>query len=227
MHIEIPDGIITPWIWIFAFVVVFFLLALSVQRAKKEEEKLPLAALFSALGLLVMSIPLGLPIHINLMVLFGILLGPSWALIVAFTVNVILAFLGHGGVTAIGLNTLLLWAQAVFGYYLFYVGKKVVSKKAFLGSVAAFMSLFLSFIILTGFIYLINLNPEDILIHDHDHNGHNHEEIHHNGHSHDDEIDLFTFITVAAPIFFYAAIIEATVVGFSIAFIEKGKPELL
>ena len=203
MHIEIPDGVLPPWLWIAGFVLVIALLVIAIYFAKKEEEKMPLAALFAALSLIVMSIPLGLPVHINLMVLVGIIVGPWWALIVSFIVNSLLASMGHGGVTIIGINTLLLWSQALFGFYLFGLAKSIIQKKGsvlkgVLGGVVTFLSLMVSFLLLGGLVFAINLNPSEILIHDHSHDqdhhhyeedyGHEHEDNHHeDSHDHEEE----------------------------------------
>ena len=190
MHIEIPDGVLPLWLWIGGFVLVAALLVIAIYFVKKEEEKMPLAALFAALSLIVMSIPLGLPVHINLMVLVGIIVGPWWALIVSFIVNSLLASIGHGGVTIIGINTLLLWSQALFGFYLFGLAKNMIQKegsalKGVLGGVVTFLSLMTSFLLLGGLVFAVNLNPEEVLIHDHshDHEHHYYEE----EHNHEDE----------------------------------------
>ena len=53
--------------------------------------------------------------HINLTVLAGILLGPWLSIISAVIVNVMLALLGHGGVTVIGLNTLVISTEMIAG----------------------------------------------------------------------------------------------------------------
>ena len=197
MHIEIPDGVLPPWLWIAGFVIVAVLLAVAIYFAKKDERKMPLAALFAALSLIVMSVPLGLPVHINLMVLVGIIVGPWWALVVSFIVNLLLASIGHGGVTIIGINTLLLWSQAVFGFYLFRFAKEIIKeKKAALkgvaGGVVTFLSLMASFLLLGGLVFAINLNPEEILVQDHDHGHHHqtdlsnyHEDDHHEEDYHD------------------------------------------
>lgn len=57
--------------------------------------------------------------HANLSVVTGIILGPQLFVLTAFVVNIILALIGHGGLTAIGLNTLVLSTEAVIGYYVF------------------------------------------------------------------------------------------------------------
>ena len=47
------------------------------------------------------------------------LLGPVLSVIAAFIVEVVLAMLGHGGVTVLGLNTLMIAAEMVLGWALF------------------------------------------------------------------------------------------------------------
>jgi len=193
MHIEIPDGVLPPWLWIAGFVVVAICFLISSHFAKKKKEKLPLAALLSGLSLLVMSVPLGLPVHINLMVVVGIIVGPFWALVVSLVVNSLLASVGHGGVTVIGLNTLLLWSQAVFGFLLFKAAKNIIGEKEWLrgisAGVVAFLSLGLSFILLGGLVFAVNLNPEEILVNDHDHNHHDHDDHYHEDDEHGDYHD--------------------------------------
>jgi len=57
--------------------------------------------------------------HINLTVLAGILLGPWLSIITALVVDVMLGLIGHGGVTVIGLNTLVISAEMILGWALF------------------------------------------------------------------------------------------------------------
>src|SRR5258705_6076413 len=55
-----------------------------------------------------MAIPLGVfEYHLTLAGPLGVLLGAGGAFQVGFTVNAILAMMGHGGVTTIGLNALI------------------------------------------------------------------------------------------------------------------------
>ncbi len=57
--------------------------------------------------------------HMNLTVIAGALLGPVLSVIAAFIVQVILAMLGHGGVTVVGLNTLIVALEMTVGCILF------------------------------------------------------------------------------------------------------------
>jgi hypothetical protein len=60
-----------------------------------------------------MAVPLGpMEFHLTLAGPVGILLGAAGALPVVFVVSAILAFLGHGGLTVVGLNTLVLATAA-------------------------------------------------------------------------------------------------------------------
>jgi cobalt/nickel transport system permease protein len=59
--------------------------------------------------------------HFNLSVITGIILGPQLAVLTALVVNIILALIGHGGVTVVGLNALVLSAELIMGYFVFRV----------------------------------------------------------------------------------------------------------
>jgi len=57
--------------------------------------------------------------HCNLSVVSGIVLGPQLAVPAALVVNLILALIGHGGVTVVGLNSLVLSSEMLVGQYAF------------------------------------------------------------------------------------------------------------
>jgi ABC-type Co2+ transport system permease subunit len=121
-HIHIPDGVLPAWLtaggWILALAAVW--IASAVARRGDVRRKVPLLGVVSALVLVSMSseiVPLAY--HINLTVVAGALLGPWLGIIAAFIVEVVLALLGHGGVTVIGLNTLMIAGEMVLGWALF------------------------------------------------------------------------------------------------------------
>jgi cobalt/nickel transport system permease protein len=116
-HIHIPDGVL-PGGWLVALIAVW--IASAVARRGDVRRKVPLLGVVSALVLVSMSseiVPLAY--HINLTVVAGALLGPWLGVIAAFIVEVVLALLGHGGVTVIGLNTLMIAGEMVLGWALF------------------------------------------------------------------------------------------------------------
>jgi len=121
-HIHIPDGVLPLWLWLSGWVLALVLVAIAGRVAERAEvrRKVPLLAVIAGLMLVAMSsevIPIAY--HINLTVVAGVLLGPALSIIAAFIVEVVLAMLGHGGVTVLGLNTLMISAEMIAGWALF------------------------------------------------------------------------------------------------------------
>ncbi len=121
-HIHIPDGVLPLWLIGAGWIAAGALAALAVRRSSNHDlrRRIPLVGAMAALMLVGMSSEI-IPIayHINLTVLAGILLGPWLSIITALIVNVMLALVGHGGVTVIGLNTLVIVTEMVVGWFLF------------------------------------------------------------------------------------------------------------
>lgn len=121
-HIHIPDGVLPLWLWGSGWVLTLLLVGIAGKYSERADvrRKVPLLAVASALMLVAMSseiVPLAY--HINLTVVGGVLLGPALSVIAAFVAVVVLAMLGHGGVTVLGLNTLMVAAEMVVGWALF------------------------------------------------------------------------------------------------------------
>lgn len=134
-------------------------MALAVRRSSSQDlrRRIPLVGSMAALMLVGMSSEI-IPIayHINLTVLAGIMLGPWLSIITALIVNVMLALLGHGGVTVIGLNTLVIIAEMVLGWFLFgqfvrLFGRRRPSAAA---AGATVLALFISTTLLVGIVAL-------------------------------------------------------------------------
>ena len=118
-HLHLPDGLLPPWLWASALVLVVLLLALSGRRAP-EPRRVAYQGSLGAMMLAAMAIPLGpLDYHLVLAGPVGVLLGPIAAFQVVFVVSTILAFVGHGGWTVIGLNTLVLATAAASAHFVF------------------------------------------------------------------------------------------------------------
>ena len=110
-HLHLPDGVVPLWLWASAWPVALGLLALANRRVAPQ--RVAYQGALGALMLAAMAVPLGpLEFHLTLAGPVGVLLGAAGALPVVFVVSAILAFLGHGGLTVIGLNTLVLAAAA-------------------------------------------------------------------------------------------------------------------
>jgi len=122
-HIHLPDGVLPNGWWLLAYIAAFIWLYAALRQAESEriKRRLPFLAAMSTLMLLTMSIPLGpLPVHLNLAVLAGIVVGPWLGFVAVFVVNTILSFLGHGGLTAVGLNSLLTGLEVVMGWWFYH-----------------------------------------------------------------------------------------------------------
>lgn len=246
MHIHIPDGVMPIWLWLAGFLITVILLVIVIPKFKKEIKKNPLVGMMAAVALLVMSIPLGLPVHLNLMVLIGLMVGVRWSLVIALIVNFILASFGHGGLTIVGLNTLLLWLQAIAGIFLFRFFIKFFKNYFACASTATFISLFLSFLLLVGIVTVSQIDPRNFLSHKHKdqavetayHENHESganigeieketEHINEQGTLAHTQISLVIFAILSLPIFLLGAVIESIVTGFVVQFIKRVKPELI
>jgi cobalt/nickel transport system permease protein len=121
-HIHIPDGILPLWLVALGWVIIVGWIALATKMASAEElrRRVPLVGAMAALMLVGMTTEI-IPIayHVNLTVLAGILLGPWLSVITALVVNVMLALVGHGGTTVIGLNSVVIALEMVVGWALF------------------------------------------------------------------------------------------------------------
>lgn len=122
-HLHIPDGVLPPVLWLIGLVVTLLLTGLSVFASRRAGPQL--IAYQSALGglmLAVMAIPVpvaGFHYCMTLAGPVGVLLGWSSAVQVSLVVTVILALLGQGGFTVIGLNAFVLTLSAVAARWLY------------------------------------------------------------------------------------------------------------
>lgn len=117
-----PDGIIPTLWWVLGYLLTFSIMFFIFKSMDQEEarKKIPFTGIAAAIMLLGMSVPLVIvPVHLSLAVMTGILIGPKLGFLAVFVVNIILAFFGHGGITIVGLNTLIIGSEVFIGYYLF------------------------------------------------------------------------------------------------------------
>jgi cobalt/nickel transport system permease protein len=221
-HMHIPDGILPVWLWVSGFLLAAAVLAFCLYRLRgmDRKKKIPLLGVLSAVMLVAMSLEI-LPIayHLNLSVVAGILLGPSLGFIAAFIVNSMLALLGHGGITVMGLNTLLLGAEAMLGHALFYLITKRLSIY-WRAAAATLLALFLVSLCLIGIVG-ISHSDSDRFLHRHGAEGAGHD--HDAGHA----PALSTFAVMVLSLGLIGWIIEAAITGAVIRFISQVKPELL
>jgi cobalt/nickel transport system permease protein len=116
-HLHIPDGVLPVLLWAPGLGLALLLLVLGARVLRGASPQR--LAYQSALGALVLAamvveLPLGpLDYHLTLVGPVGVLLGAASVFQVVFVANAILALVGHGGLTVVGLNALVLGAGGV------------------------------------------------------------------------------------------------------------------
>jgi cobalt/nickel transport system permease protein len=216
-HLHIPDGILPVSLWVLGLIVMAFAVGFSLFRLRGMDrvKKIPLLGAVSAVMLVAMSLEiLPLAYHINLSVVAGILLGPALGFLAAFITNLMLALMGHGGITVIGLNTLLLGSEAVLGHTLFYLFKKRISV-FWSAATATILTLFITTLALISIVAVSHISPEFI--------GHGDE----HGFLHRGQVSVQTFAIMVVSLGSIGWIIEAAITGAVIRFISQVKPSLL
>ncbi len=116
-HLHIPDGVLPVSLWLPGIALALFFLfvaawALRGEPRRRVADQGAIGALM--LAAMAIELPLGpIDYHLSLVGPVGVLLGPAAAFQVVFVVSAMLALIGHGGLTVIGWNALVLGAGAV------------------------------------------------------------------------------------------------------------------
>lgn len=227
-HIHLPDGVLPAWLWIAGYIVIglYLLFFLLFYKKPAVHRKFPLIGILAALMLIAMSIEI-MPIayHINLAVLTGIILGPFLSVLAILVSNIILAFLGHGGITVIGLNTISVSIEAILGF----LGYKFFSRKiknTFISVfLAAFIALFVSSWSTIGIVYLGTDNLE-VMAHEHEQE-HIHSSSSNQIPSDNESFDIKKFILLILAFGSIGWTIESTVTAFIVNYIKQIKPDII
>lgn len=212
-HLHIPDGVIPP-IWLFVgFAGTGLLLAVALKMLSSEGTKHKAAwiAGASAFMLLAMSVPIPLgavPVHLNLMAMTGILLGVWPGVVAAFVTNLILALLGHGGITVIGLNTLVTSSEVITANLLFRLLRRKLSPGGAAGVSCAF-ALALSGVLTAGILTLTGA------------------EFHHEPEVLQPAFSAGRFLAVAAPVLGLGTLLESAVTALVVSYLAKVRPALV
>lgn len=245
-HIHIPDGVLPLWLvalgWLITVLVLFFC-SLWLRRGDLRRQ-VPFLGVMAAVMLVGMATEL-VPIayHINLTVLAGIVLGPVLGFVAAFLVDLFLGLFGHGGLTVIGLNTLVIGAEIALGYLFFRllfrgIGR-VVRAPGKIAALATVITLFLTTWLFIGIVALANIEPSQVAepgavdpatlsfknpfgggilafgAGEQEHQAQN------------SALGFDTFVRLVLLLGFIGWIIEATVTGLIIGFVAKVKPDLI
>ena len=171
-HLHIPDGMISPWLWILGYIIlgIYFLVVSIYLKKSAKYKKIAVVSVLGALMLLAMSMPLPfvIPYHLNLSALTGILVGPLYAGLAIFSVNFILALIGHGGITIVGLNTIVLSVEATVAFFMFRILRKIFNNKIFPAAfIATFAALIVSTSLSISVVYIGTQNLEYMMHHHH------------------------------------------------------------
>lgn len=214
MHI--PDGVLPAWIIIAGWIATASILAFCIRSISPEDvkRKLPLIGIVSALMIVGMTLEI-VPIayHINLSIIAGILLGPALAFISVFMVDLLISMFGHGGVTVVGLNTLVIGAEAVLGYYLFLIFSGAMKNRSvgWSSALATVLSLLLSTFVMLGIVYVSHANPGVAIGFGHGHQG----------------IDFPRFVKTVLILAPLGWALEAAVTGLVITYLYRVRPDLI
>jgi cobalt/nickel transport system permease protein len=111
-HLHVPDGVLPLALWLpGAILALLWLAASALAGGERAHRRLGLRGALGALMLAVMSLPIplfALEYCLTLAGPVGVLVGAGSSVQVAFSVCLVLAFLGQGGFTVVGLNVLVL-----------------------------------------------------------------------------------------------------------------------
>jgi cobalt/nickel transport system permease protein len=209
-HIHLPDGSFAlSWVlfwWICALALVGVCLALARRRAL-DRRKITIAAFVTTASFAIfqVEVPLfGGGVHLNLTPLVGILAGPLLGSFVVLIVNILSAAIGHGGWGLIGANVLVNFSE-VAGAWLIYRGMERVASSLFArAGIATFGGLFVGNLVMVAIILVSGIQGVAR-----------------------STSQLLLGLSLIVAVNMGAAILEAVVTGFILAYIGRTRPDLL
>lgn len=225
-HLHLPDGAMPWWLWAPGLLVAAIVLLVVSRRHRADgADRLALLATMSAFMLAAMALPLGpLGYHLSLAPVVGMLLGAGPAFVAAAVVNVILALFGHGGITVIGLNMLILGTAAALGRraYVWLSGRQRPFWAAATAAVIAHAGALVVFLAIVGLAGLApNPGAMESMTHDAGAAG---------GHSRalqEAGLRFGRFALLSLPFWIVGSVTEALVAGGIIGFLQRVKPTLI
>lgn len=168
-HLHLADGMLPVWFWVLGLVVTIGLVLWGLKLLGADRRRLPMVAMMAAVALVAVNIPLpfGLPLHLNLAALAGIVLGPVLGFLSIFVVNLLSSLIAHGGITLLGVNTLLVGSEALVAGMVFSLlgGAKFLLRNVGVGVVAA---LLISTLLVVGVVAVAGMELESLVEHGHD-----------------------------------------------------------
>ena len=126
MHI--PDGFVSPSICLAGYAITGGVTWYSLQQIKKDpspHQKIPRASLFTAAFFVASLIHIPLPpasIHLVLNGMMGAILGYYSFLAIMIGLFFQTMMFQHGGLSTLGINTIIMGIPALFAYHIFRLG---------------------------------------------------------------------------------------------------------
>jgi len=160
MHIS--DGVLPTWVLIAGWILAALLLIASVSLSKREmsniNEKVPQVAVVTAALFVACMFKIPMPptsLHLMLAGLAGILLGPLAFVCIFISLLLQAILLQFGGVTVLGVNTLLMGIPAIVGWILFKYLSKIKLPIAISGALTSVIAVAVTTIIL-GIVFYVS-----------------------------------------------------------------------
>ncbi len=163
-HLHIPDGVLPPIVWIIGMLLAGILLALSARFTRDlGPQRIAFQSALGGIMLAVMAIPVPITAFDYCMTLsgpVGVLLGGWGGFQVSFVITLILALMGQGGFTVIGLNTLVLGLGAVLARGVYLAGVRRLGPARAMALATAISQLVSTLIWVLMLWLSVNLTPE-------------------------------------------------------------------
>jgi len=218
-HLHLPDGVLPWWVWLGGLVVSVGLVLVGLKKLEKERRLLPAVAVMAAVTLVATNIPLGLPLHMNLSALAGIILGPVLGFLALFLVNLFNSLVSHGGLTVLGINSLLVGSEALIAGGLFILlggGRRLLANSA----VSVVAALLVSTLLMVAVAGLAGVELEALADHNHDHvHGHDHVPVD----SQREHGFLESFVKLIAPLVAVWVAVELALTLLVVGYVNKVK----
>jgi len=167
-HLHVPDGVLPVWLWLSGAALAAAIIAVASRIASGPDfrRRLPVLSMTAAFMIVAMSIPvIPAAYHVQLAAVAGIILGPALGMIAAFIVNLLLALVGHGGITTVGLNTLIVGSEVVAGWAFFRLFRAAVAPGVAAGA-AAFLAMVIGAVIMIGVVALASPQARTLHLHE-------------------------------------------------------------
>lgn len=113
-HLHVPDGVLPWWLVAAGWAALILTLQVVVRATGRLEQdrRLPRLGFVVAFMVLAMSIEVLPPAyHLDMSVIAGILLGPALGYLAGVAAVILLALVGHGGASVIGLNATIIGTE--------------------------------------------------------------------------------------------------------------------